>query len=257
MRDPSGTLPIAVQPGPQVTPHAAAPPVSDRGAITDNASGTSNRGKKPALASGNGRLVVNSEPPGAQVSIDGQVYGVTPMTRENLSPGEHRIVLKGDGAEVRHTVRVEPGATVSVVAPLKPRALASGWIAIESPVEMDVFADGVPVGTTRSPKITLQEGEHTLVLINESIGYREKQSVRVKAGALVGVVVTLPQSIIQITAVPWAEVWVDGKSVGVTPIGDLGITIGPHEVVFRHPELGEKTVAAVVKSRETTWYQPI
>jgi hypothetical protein len=204
------------------------------------------------LASGSGRLVVNSEPPGAQVSIDGRVYGVTPMTRENLSPGEHRVVLKGNGAEVRQTVRVEPDATVSVVAPLKPRALASGWIAIESPVEMDVFADGVPVGTSRSPKITLQEGEHTLVLINESIGYREKQSVRVKAGALVSVVVTLPQSIIQITAVPWAEVWVDGKPVGVTPIGDLRITIGPHEVVFRHPELGEKTVAAVVKSGETT-----
>ena len=66
-------------------------------------------------------------------------------------------------------MRVESGATVSVVAPLKPKALAPGWIAIESPVEMDVFADGVPVGTSRSPKMTLQEGEHTLVLINESI----------------------------------------------------------------------------------------
>ena len=45
-----------------------------------------------------------------------------------------------------------------------------------------------------------------------------------------------------------AEVWIDGKSAGETPIGNLALGIGPHNIVFRHPELGEKTVSTVVKA---------
>ena len=161
MRHSSGTLPK-----PPETSQAAAPQVTDSQAAAGTAQGTSDK-KAGALSSRTGRLVVRSEPPGAQVSIDGRARGVTPLTLANLSPGEHRVVLKANGSEVQQTVRVEAGATVSVVAPLKPKASASGWIAIESPVEVDVFADGALVGTSRSPKILLQEGEHTLVLINE------------------------------------------------------------------------------------------
>jgi eukaryotic-like serine/threonine-protein kinase len=59
--------------------------------------------------------------------------------------------------------------------------------------------------------------------------------------------VPLPTGTVHVNAVPWAEVWIDGKRVGETPIGNLSIAIGPHELVFRHPELGEKTVLTVVK----------
>jgi hypothetical protein len=33
---------------------------------------------------------------------------------------------------------------------------------------------------------------------------------------------------------------VDGEKIGDTPIGDLSLTIGSHDVVFRHPQLGEQ-----------------
>jgi hypothetical protein len=35
-------------------------------------------------------------------------------------------------------------------------------------------------------------------------------------------------------------VWIDGRRVGETPIGNLSVSIGPHEVVFKHPQFGEK-----------------
>jgi len=38
----------------------------------------------------------------------------------------------------------------------------------------------------------------------------------------------------------------DGRHVGETPIGNLAVAIGPHEVVFRHPQLGEKRQAVSV-----------
>jgi hypothetical protein len=195
-----------------------------------------------------GRLIVSTEPAGAQVSIDGRHSGATPLEWGNVSPGEHRIALKWEGIEVRHMVRVEPGSTVSVVAPLRPITPASGWIAISSPVDVDVFEDGALLGTSRSHQIMLPSGAHTLELINETIGYREKQHVRVQAGKVAPVSVTLPESIIHLNALPWAEVWIDGHSVGQTPIGNLRIPIGSHEIVFRHPELGEKTMSALVKA---------
>ena len=42
------------------------------------------------------------------------------------------------------------------------------------------------------------------------------------------------------------EVWIDGERVGETPIGNVAVPIGPHEVVFRHPELGEQVVRTTV-----------
>jgi serine/threonine-protein kinase len=50
----------------------------------------------------------------------------------------------------------------------------------------------------------------------------------------------LPNGTLSINAQPWAEVFVDGERVGETPIGNLSRRIGAHEVIFRHPELGER-----------------
>jgi hypothetical protein len=58
--------------------------------------------------------------------------------------------------------------------------------------------------------------------------------------------VEFPKGTIAINAVPWAEVWVDGEKIGETPIGNLSMTIGTHDVVFRHPDLGEQRHKATV-----------
>ena len=49
-----------------------------------------------------------------------------------------------------------------------------------------------------------------------------------------------------LNAQPWAEVWINGESVGETPIGKVMVPIGWHEIVFRHPQLGEQVVRATV-----------
>ena len=201
---------------------------------------------------GRGRLVVRTDPSGAQVFVNGRLHGVTPLTMGNVVHGEHRIVLKRDSTELRQTVRVEPGATTSVMASLQPNVAGSGWIAIASPVEVELFEDGALLGTSRSRRIMLEAGPHTLDLVNESLGYRHTQQVRVATGELIRIDVALPQSTIHLNALPWAEVWIDGTSVGETPIGNLPLVIGRHEVTFRHPELGEKTLSTLVKAGEPT-----
>jgi hypothetical protein len=56
----------------------------------------------------------------------------------------------------------------------------------------------------------------------------------------------MPKAAVALNAVPWAEAWVDGERIGETPIGSVSLAIGPHEVVFRHPDLGEKRVVTTV-----------
>jgi hypothetical protein len=195
-----------------------------------------------------GRLVVRSDPSGAQVFVGGQLYGVTPLTLETMRTGEHHIVLRRNATELRQTVRIEPGGTVSVVAPMPSNAPAWGWMTIASPVELDIFENGALIGTSRSRQIMLEAGPHALDLVNENLGYRHTQQVRVDPGEVERITVALPQSTISLNALPWAEVWIDGVSVGQTPIGNLPIVIGRHEIVFRHPELGEQTVPATIKA---------
>ena len=55
-----------------------------------------------------------------------------------------------------------------------------------------------------------------------------------------------PKGSIAINALPWADVWIDGERIGETPIGNLQLAIGPHEILFRHPELGEQKYATTV-----------
>lgn len=153
--------------------------------------------------------------------------------------------------EVRESIRLGAGATVSLLAPMREGA-STGWIAVDSAIELDVLEDGALLGTSRSSRILLQSGGHTLQLVNERLNFRDVRQVDVGAGSVVRIPVALPHSDVMVNATPWAEVWIDGRHVGQTPIGRLSLPIGTYEVVFRHPELGEKTTTAVVKAGAPT-----
>jgi hypothetical protein len=52
--------------------------------------------------------------------------------------------------------------------------------------------------------------------------------------------------------VPWATVSIDGNTVGETPLGNVSLPLGEHQIVFRHPQLGERTQKVVVKANAPT-----
>ena len=88
------------------------------------------------------------------------------------------------------------------------------------------------------PNHAVWAGRHEFDLVNSAFGYRARRSVEVKPGQIVALAVRPPNGSVSINALPWAEVWIDGTSVGQTPLGNLSVPLGEHEVVFRHPELG-------------------
>jgi hypothetical protein len=89
-------------------------------------------------------------------------------------------------------------------------------------------------------------GRHEIELVNESLAYRTTRTVQVAPGKVAALSLDLPSGTVNLNASPWAEVWIDGQKVGDTPIGNYPVPIGPHEVVFRHPQFGEKRHAISV-----------
>jgi hypothetical protein len=196
-----------------------------------------------------GSLLVQSDPSGAQVFVDGVDRGKAPASVNDLKPGEHEVMLQAPGgAPVRQRVVIEAGVTASVLAPVSTAAPGpvSGWISMKAPVTIEVRENGKLLGTTDTDRIMLAAGRHDVELSNDTLGYHATRSVTVPAGKVAPVTVDLPQGVINLNAAPWAEVFIDGRRVGETPIGNLPVTIGPHEVVFRHPQLGEKRQAVSV-----------
>ena len=181
---------------------------------------------------------------GAKVTIDGVAVGTSPMMVLDLAPGEHAVTLESALGFVKQTVTIESGVTASLVVPLggaAEGAPVSGWIAVQSPIELQVYEGDRLLGTSRSDRIMVSAGRHEINLVNEALGYRATRVLQVPAGKVAPFPVDLPKGTIALNAVPWAEVWIDGVKVGDTPIGNLSVAIGNHDVVFRHPELRRTT----------------
>jgi hypothetical protein len=201
-----------------------------------------------AAATAAGRLDVTSDPSGARVSIDGTRRGVTPLAL-TLEPGRHAVVIDADGASTSRTVDVLAGGTASVIASLTSGGPQAGWVSLHVPIELQVRERGRVVGTTAADRLMLPAGRHDLELASAALGFRTTTSITVLPGKTASANIVLPDGSLSINAVPWANVWIDGKAVGTTPLGNLAVPIGTHEVVWRHPQLGERRQTATVTTR--------
>jgi len=202
---------------------------------------------------GTGSLQIRSDPPKARVTVDGQPFGRTPTVVTGLTPGPHQVLLETDTERVSEQVLIEAGGTASLVVPMKSQSLlptggGSGWIAVAAPAEVQIYENQRLLGTSRTDRIMLPAGRHDLEFVNESLGYRGTRSVEVANGLVVAVRPEWPRGTVALNALPWAEVFVNGERLGETPIGAASLPIGVHEIVFRHPELGERRASAIVTS---------
>jgi hypothetical protein len=140
-----------------------------------------------------------------------------------------------------------PGTAGSTTTPTPPTAPSRGWLTIESPLNLSIFRSGELLGHSDEGRLSLPAGRQELEVVNDSVGYRAVMTVQVPAGRPVTVPVELPQSTLSISATPAARVWVDGRELGDTPVTQLALPVGPHEVRFVHPELGERRMTVLVR----------
>jgi serine/threonine-protein kinase len=147
-------------------------------------------------------LTVETEPPGAQVLVDGKDAGRSPVTLEALEPGEHTVVATMEGRKKaeRQVKLAHPGERAMVVlallpepppvdtpatdkpaAPAKP-AVAMGKLTLDTTPWTRVFLRGRQLGDTPLINVSLPAGRHQLKLVNEEKKINALIEVDVRAG---------------------------------------------------------------------------
>ena len=181
---------------------------------------------------GKGILIVETDPvDGAAVYVDGDRYGQTPMTLYgSLSAGRHSLRIDHPRYQtVNENIITVPGKTVRVKKTLLP-AFATISVTTD-PVNADVYLDGRPVGTAplTYDRIPVEE-EITISLRHEEM---ERMSVPVtlKKGEVRPMNIVLPEKSAKISIFSFpqnAEVFIDKRRVGLTPVRNYPIARGSH-----------------------------
>jgi hypothetical protein len=123
----------------------------------------------------------------------------------------------------------------------------SGWVAIFAPIILEVSQEGRPLGNTEQGRLMLPPGRHTLTLTNRDFGYSASHAVEIEAGEVRSLNIQ-PTGTVNLNAVPWAEVWIDGKKAGETPLANLQLPLGNREIIFKHPEHGERRMPIAIRA---------
>ena len=201
-----------------------------------------------------GRLEIGSDPPGAQVTLDGIPKGTTPVVVADVPPGQHRVTVSAGDNTINRTVNVTRGATATLVVSTAPGTAnaAGGWLSVRTPIDMEILQDGRILGSTRMERVMLPVGSHRIEFANAGLEVSVDRTVQIAAGKTISLAIDLPSGRLSVNAVPWADVSLDGVAIGTTPLGELTVPIGPHELTFRHPQLGERRQSVTVKAQTPT-----
>jgi PEGA domain len=209
-------------------------------------------------ASSRGQLRVTSDPPSAMVTVDGRHRGRTPLLVTGLAAGQHEVVVTGPAGPRKERVQVDADTTTLLAVPLvrgtrpPPPAAVGGWVAVRSPVVLQVYEGERLLGNASVDRLMLKSGTHTLRFVNQAAGVNVSRRVTIEPGETARVEVAVPMGMLSVNASPWAAVSIDRREVGETPLGNLELPAGPHEVVFRHPEFGERRQHITLRAGITT-----
>ncbi len=118
-----------------------------------------------ALAKADARLHIESRPPGAQIVVDDQAAGRTPMELSLASGEVHEISLFKIGHELAsRSVELDPGETKRIEIELEPRIGVIDLIV--DPAGATLHVDGKPQGEANQ-KLRLLASPHALVIAKD------------------------------------------------------------------------------------------
>jgi len=175
-----------------------------------------------------GILQVSSDPAGAQVLVDGEPRGTTPLTLDGLAVGRHDVALESPAGSVRRQITIAANETTRM-----DELIFSSWLTVYSPFEVEISEGNRVISLDERDQVMLPPGSHELRFQNRTLGYNEVRRVELEPARTTTVSLVPPQTTISITATEPADVWIDGQRVGSTPLSNASIPLGTREVVLR------------------------
>lgn len=163
-----------------------------------------------------GIVAIDSPIPG-EVVIDGRPAGTTPVTNLKLAPGRHTVEVRADSYKPwGQKIEVISGELLTLTADMKP---LDGVLEVSAmPKGAIVFINGDKLGP--SPvKADLAAGGHKVVI--KKSGYRSfTQRIEIKSAKTAVISANLYKlgfGSLHVTAIPWADIYINNKKIGPTP----------------------------------------
>jgi tetratricopeptide (TPR) repeat protein len=205
---------------------------------------------------------ITSNPVEAFIYVSGNPSGKTPISlkisldrdlsvklaKEEYLDKELKLKLTAEGISIQGTDKVFPvnNAIADIQVELSPAPIPGSLKILSEPMGAIVYLDGVEKGQTplSLPKITPGNRE-IRVSIPEFDTLTQKAEVisnkETEIKFILGGVVTL-------SSVPSdAQVFIDGKQIGITPLKTDRLSVGSHQVRFTKEKFMDKTITVLVE----------
>jgi len=207
---------------------------------------------QPQLPVKRGSLVIMSEPIGANVKVDDNPMGTTPLVLKDVPAGSYRIEVELTHYETfRNEVDIKHQQMAEVRAKLEPKP---GALEIKAqPDGAKVQVDGKDEGVTPYSKWTASNVVHSITVSAE--GYypeTQKTAVQPEGKETVSIILKkIPTGTLEIKSEPTgALIWIDGKNVGATPYKTTLTADGEYEVILSAKKYKFKSQKVTVKPEE-------
>lgn len=185
-------------------------------------------------------LRVSSTPAGARIVLDGDATAyVTPWVLTVTGGGEHRVELIREGYRTaQRLVHASPGAVLTVDVALEPEQTPPAAVP-DGGTPVVVAHDDLPppIGTPDAGGPRRGGGGHRGPGTKHGQGEHETaQDVGERGGT----------GLLSVDTMPWSKVYLGGRLLGTTPLGNVRVPVGRHVLRLVNPDRGERTVSVTI-----------
>jgi hypothetical protein len=190
-----------------------------------------------------GTVVIESNPRGAEVLVDGASKGLTPLTIA-LSPGKHALELRRRGMPPHQlTLDVSPGEQLKQQIDMSNARAVGMLVVTSSPKGAKVLVDGKERGVTPLTLLDLSAGAHAVVL--DSTEGSVRRTVQIQAGGSVKLDEAIFSGWIAVFAPFDLQVYEAKRFLGTTENERIMLKAGHHELELVNTRLGFRETRAV------------
>jgi len=187
------------------------------------------------------RITIVTDPPEAEVLLDGNPIGTSPLTASDVPAGEHTLEARLSGylptTQKINVEKVEQKASIALIR-------GAGITVNSDPTGALVYIDNDYKGTTPLTE-ALAPGRHKVMVKMDDYVEWERDIVLAMKGAVIDAKLKPTFGLIRLTTKPpGLTAYVDEKNMGVTPV-EVKVRSGPHTVVVRKEGTGEEKHASV------------
>ena len=118
---------------------------------------------------------------------------------------------------------------------------ATGQVSIITRPGAKVSVNEEALGTANASGVagpfSLGEGRQIVRVAHPKTGFERIRAISVRAGQIHEVEIQARHGVLRLQVQPWAKVRIDGREVGITPLQDLNLVEGSHQVELVNPDI--------------------